>query len=123
MLRLTESPSLKVCVSGAVMLTALLTFQLNVVWVALVPSSTITVTLYGPLSAAPAPRVPLMVPVLGLIDRPGARPSAAYFKVAPLSEAVIDSDTVSPSFLVWSSGGVRLIGLKKKERQSSFRVV
>src|SRR5437899_1116097 len=77
------------------------------------PSAAMTVTLYGPLPAAPAPTLPLIAPVAGLMDKPEGSPKAAYFKVEPLteSEAVIESATESLSVLVWSLGWVMLMGL------------
>ena len=70
----TVSPSLLVWSAGVTMLTGLLTFQVKL-WLALeVPSPALTVTLYGPSAAAPAATVPVMVPVLVLIFRPGGRP-------------------------------------------------
>ena len=48
-----------------------------------------------------------MAPVLGLIFRPGGRPSAKYFSVPlPESLALIVSDTVFPSVLLWLLGVV-----------------
>src|SRR5436309_3261472 len=48
-----------------------------------------------------------MAPVPGLIFRPAGKPSAKYFSVPlPESLALIDSDTVLPSVLVWLLGVV-----------------
>src|SRR5947209_6224412 len=88
----------------------LLTAQAKVCAVVEVPSSATRVTLYGPCAAAPAATVPVTSPVEGSMVSPAGRPVAAKDKVPP-PETVRDSDTVSPSLLLWPPGLVRLIGL------------
>ncbi len=57
--------------------------------------------------AAPTAMVPVMSPVLGLICKPGGKPTAKNFRVAPVVESVALRDRVvmlSPSTLLRSAG-------------------
>src|SRR5438093_5292479 len=85
------------------------TFQVNV-WLALdVPSLTVTARTYCPIHDAPAAMVPVMSPVVGLIDRPGGSPTAEYDNVPP-PLAAIGSTTVSPSKLLWFAVAAMVMG-------------
>ncbi len=74
--RETISPALLLWSAGVAMLRGLATFQVKVAWALVLPSPTTSVTVYGPLAAAPAAMVPEIRPVPALMDRPAGSPKA-----------------------------------------------
>ena len=59
---------------------------------------------------APLPTVPVMAPVLELIERPVGSPEAEKLSVpAAVSVAVIWTETASPMALVWSPWSVMVM--------------
>ena len=70
------------------------------------------VTLYDPFGAVPIAMVPVIAPVLGLMLRPGGKPTAPKLSVPPLASVALSvRDTTSPSILSCVPGFVSVIGL------------
>src|SRR5262249_6742962 len=93
------------------MLIGLLMIQVKL-WLALeLLSANTTVTWYGPNRASSPATVPLIVPVVLLMDRPGGSPAAVKIGELP-PEWLSARETVSRSVFVWSGMALRLTGAR-----------